>query len=72
MRYYASERAHQLRDAIVDMTIRYGGSSMALGFAYADGSHDGKPAEDWKRARRRQFLALQRLSRALRDVEVRR
>lgn len=58
--------AYQLRDAIVQMTIRYGSSQQNA--AYADRrARDGEPGakERWerhRRAARRQFAAIQRLT----------
>jgi hypothetical protein len=68
---FASERHYRLAHAIADMAARYGSSMHAAGLAYnADGTFDGKPWVHYERAARRQFGALQRLTRALRDVEV--
>lgn len=62
---FASERARRLRNALVEMVIRYGDSQHRMGLASDDGTRLRRA-----RAARRQFVAVQRLSAALRDVEV--
>lgn len=71
-RYYASDRAHKLTSAVMDMTARYARSAHCSGIAYANGRGEtgGKTLEQWDRATNRQYRALIRLTYALRDVDV--
>jgi hypothetical protein len=69
VKHLASERAYELRSALLEMVIRYGDSMQRYGMA-TGGTFDGKSWEHWRRATRRQFAAIQRLAYALRDVEV--
>lgn len=61
--------AYRLREAVMDMTARYGQSMHRAGLACPDG-FEGRSAEHWRRAATRQFAAIQRLTAALRDAEV--
>lgn len=66
MKHYA------LAWAINDMAARYGLSLHRAGLAFSSdsGTFDRKPWEYWDAAGRRQYRALQRLTRALRDAQV--
>jgi len=68
----ASNHAYQLSDAVTGMAARYGDSMhcQALAFAAGSGSFADKPWKYYERAARRQFRALQRLTRALRDLDA--
>lgn len=69
---HASERAHQLSGAVIEMALRFGMSNFHEGMAASgdDGLCKGKPTAYWSRAERRQYQALQRLTRALRDLDA--
>ena len=64
----ASKRAYQLRGATIQMVVRYGDSKLLLAFAV--GAAAPAEVERLKRACRRRFMAIQRLTAALRDLEV--
>lgn len=72
MKYYASKQHCQLADAITAMAGRLSTSAHRAGLAYnsASGSLMGKTHEQWSARSARQFKAVQRLTNALRDVEV--
>lgn len=64
--------ADRLRDALMGMVGRYGDAAHRAGLT-ALGSPEqlgGKPHEHWERAAQRRYRAVQRLSAALRDVEL--
>lgn len=62
--------ADDLRNALIEMVMRYGDACQREGVCFTRDTHDGKPLDHWSRARRRRFRAVQRLSAALRDAEV--
>lgn len=66
----ADRLRRNLRDALIEMVMRYGDASQREGISHVRGSFGGKPTEHWAQARRRRFAAVQRLSAALRDVEL--
>jgi hypothetical protein len=66
----ADRLRRDLRDALIEMVMRYGDASQREGISHVRGAFGGKPTEYWARARRRRFAAVQRLSAALRDVEL--
>ena len=71
-RTVASWRHYQLAQAITAMAGRLSNSMYAAGIAYnaPGGSLMGKTHQQWGAAADRQFAAIQRLARALRDVDV--
>ena len=60
-------RVHELRDAVMQMVIRYGGSQLSYGLAIGDGV-DADVRARHLRASSRRFRAVQRLTLALRDL----
>lgn len=72
MKAYASKQHDQLAYAIDNMASRLSISMFRAGLAYnsPSGSLMGKTHEQWSAAGARQFKAAQRLTRALRDIDV--
>ncbi len=61
----ASDRRYQLRDAMVQMAIRYGSAEHRAGLYFA---RNDERYQHWDRVATRRFAALQRLATALRDA----
>lgn len=62
-----SPRAYELRDAILQMTVRYGDAQQRAGYAGLRGSNAYGRA---RRVAQRRFRAILRLTAALRDLEA--
>jgi hypothetical protein len=65
--------AYRLRDAIIEMTIRYGKALSAAAYAHSRcldtyDEQDHADHERFRRTARRRFRALQRLTKALHDL----
>lgn len=72
MKHFASERHYQLANAITEMASRLSASMHFAGLAFGcpGGQLQGKTYRQYSAAGHRQYMAIQRLTRALRDLEV--